>query len=1392
MSTTTLKDQSIASDARARQQPQTTLWRFFSLAMVAGTAVLMILYALTALQFRSQPFPGMFLTYTMTVNNGQATSDAIWPARVAGVRTGDQIIAINGRPLSADPEAYDTARQTYERILSGLEPGDRVTLGVLRRESVSTIDPAICGEAEDGIAGCSVSFELTRLPDLDFIAYFVLPYGAGVFTLLAAVGMLLLRGSGTNTALAITVATLTAIFMGGIFDIGTTDRLSAVWVLTTSWAGGAFMTLGLIFPTRLRIVRRYAMLKYAPIFLSSVVGVYLVYRYFFPESPWDNQAGQLTTLFAIFGLAIMWLLTFIAQRRRAVDTITRDQANTLLIGATIMIVPSALWLLNRLLLVNMEMGLPLQFEALLPLLVFPIAAMTYAVLQYQRFDTDVFISQAITYSLLVGALVVGYFLLVLGVSLVAQEFVGIDNPIVNLFVLFGVVALFVPVRTRLQERVDALYFRTRRDLQQQVEIFGQKLSALSDYNTVVAEFRHVLDTTINPTSVFLFIAEQPEKEFVTQSEMGDQTGIRFEADTGIAQVLEKDNQPIVLLPEQAWPADIWPDRARLTILRARILAALPGTNRLNGFVVVGPPRSGKLTYSFEETRFIGSMAAQLALATERALVIQSLERRVRELDVLSQVGQAVNFTIEFDDLLELIYTQASRLIDAPCFYIALYDSKMGMMTFAFFVEENERYPNREELQWPLGADPLSEVVRTGRPLRLTDYSDLVHSQGSKRPESKQLKAWMGVPMSAGESRLGVIAAARTQAGDVFSDEQFKIFSNIGELAAASLEKARLFQESRLRERQLTVLNDISRQIVATESDVEQLLQIITASAVEILNADAGALFLNTDDSRNELEFRVVIGGAGEDLIGQRIAIGRGIVGEVATSGKALIVNDAANDPRHATVEVASRYSASSLLAVPLIAKDRVIGVLEVMNKRDGSVFAESDVDLLTTFGGQAAIAIENARLFQMTDLQLAQRVRELETLERIDSELNRTLDLREVASITVRSAMQTLGAEAGALGIVHESPPTLEIVAIQGYSPQEYPEDADGMLWPLYDGVVGRVMRSRQPDLISDVNIDPDYDRGLTGSKSQITLPMLTEGDVTAILILESNSKNFGLTDWLFAQRVADHASIAIANAQLYAALNAANKSKSEFMGFAAHELKNPLTPIKGYSDLMMKGALGDLNDQQRSFLNIINSNAQRMQTIIDDLRASAQLDANEFSVVLAPISIHKTLENAIQPFSHMLAEKNQTISNNTHEELPPIMGDQTRLVQVFTNLLSNAHKYSPPDTTIHITAEVIERYVDQRGQSRGRMMKIILRDEGYGMSDEDLSRLFKERYFRSENPLTKDQPGTGLGMMLTQGIIRKHNGEIWVESTLGEGSTFTIVLPVASAREQAQHNRAN
>jgi signal transduction histidine kinase len=182
------------------------------------------------------------------------------------------------------------------------------------------------------------------------------------------------------------------------------------------------------------------------------------------------------------------------------------------------------------------------------------------------------------------------------------------------------------------------------------------------------------------------------------------------------------------------------------------------------------------------------------------------------------------------------------------------------------------------------------------------------------------------------------------------------------------------------------------------------------------------------------------------------------------------------------------------------------------------------------------------------------------------------------------------------------------------------------------------------------------------------------------------------------------------------------------------------------------------------------------MNRQIQDLTDVSRIETEQLHVDLAPTHFSTIISETLLSVTGPCVAKEIEIKLDLPSELPPIMGDAGRLIQVLTNLLSNACKYSPEKTAITITLHAEEMAWPPNTPPR-RMVICAVRDEGYGMSEEDVAKLFT-KFFRSENPDIRKATGTGLGLVITQGLVELHNGRIWVESELGKGTTFSVAIP--------------
>ena len=250
---------------------------------------------------------------------------------------------------------------------------------------------------------------------------------------------------------------------------------------------------------------------------------------------------------------------------------------------------------------------------------------------------------------------------------------------------------------------------------------------------------------------------------------------------------------------------------------------------------------------------------------------------------------------------------------------------------------------------------------------------------------------------------------------------------------------------------------------------------------------------------------------------------------------------------------------------------------------------------------------------------------------------------------------------------------------------------------------------------------------------------------------------------------LSDYAAIALENTHLYESVNKANRAKSEFVSLVAHELKQPMTAIRGYADMLVKGGAGSITSQQEQFVNAIRDSTQRMQTLIFDLQDISRMETGQMRLEKSPTDLRNVIKMAAREIKNPIESKSQNLALNVQNDLPLVEADPTRLMQIVTNLLSNAHKYTQEGGRIRV-----------RAWQQDNMVRCAISDNGVGMTKEEQSKLFT-KFFRAEAPGMESVPGTGLGLCIVKNLVEAQGGEINVKSEIGKGSTFAFSLPIAS-----------
>lgn len=235
--------------------------------------------------------------------------------------------------------------------------------------------------------------------------------------------------------------------------------------------------------------------------------------------------------------------------------------------------------------------------------------------------------------------------------------------------------------------------------------------------------------------------------------------------------------------------------------------------------------------------------------------------------------------------------------------------------------------------------------------------------------------------------------------------------------------------------------------------------------------------------------------------------------------------------------------------------------------------------------------------------------------------------------------------------------------------------------------------------------------------------------------------------------------------------------TKSEFMSVACHEMRTPITSIKGYADLLARGTVGPINDTQRDFLNTIRANADRIALLVSNLSDIARIDSGRLNLELETVIVSRAIGDAVEGLRPQIEGKEQTLELNIVDGLPSVEADHERLVQVLSNLIGNAHKFTPAGG--RITVRAYQGSAPGQGDDEGDVHGILVavEDNGIGIRAEEQDRVF-ETFYRSDDREVSDVPGSGLGLSIAVSLIEMHGGRIWLESVFREGTTVRFVLP--------------
>ncbi|MBN1873668.1 MAG: GAF domain-containing protein, partial [Anaerolineae bacterium] len=402
-----------------------------------------------------------------------------------------------------------------------------------------------------------------------------------------------------------------------------------------------------------------------------------------------------------------------------------------------------------------------------------------------------------------------------------------------------------------------------------------RVAASSSTRQEIAETLHAeIETLFQPQRIEVALLQQSSNYRVVE------TNASFPANDPLVKwlIAQPADLPIPL-PAANLPLDALSEQAEM-LERGIILLISLGKQ---GWVGISAPHDAN-AYSAVQQSLLQHLAHPVAVGLERASIAESQPKRAQELRSLYWIAQAINFTTQIDDLMELIYTQLKHVIDLPNFYIALRQPDEDKLAFAFYIEEDERlYPDHT---WTTAEGLTGAVIANSLTIRTDNYVEECRKRGIEPSGLRFGQAWLGAPLTAGDKTLGVMVASTFDPDATFSEEDENFFVTVAAYTAAIIERYSLYERLESRARQLGTLNEIGN-LLASSLDLNEVLDLVVRNAASLLNSEAGSLLL-LDDESGDLIFRISSGPAGAKLVGMRVPAGKGIAGAAFAENRPVI------------------------------------------------------------------------------------------------------------------------------------------------------------------------------------------------------------------------------------------------------------------------------------------------------------------------------------------------------------------------------------------------------------------------------------------------------------------------------------------------------------------------
>jgi GAF domain-containing protein/anti-sigma regulatory factor (Ser/Thr protein kinase) len=780
-------------------------------------------------------------------------------------------------------------------------------------------------------------------------------------------------------------------------------------------------------------------------------------------------------------------------------------------------------------------------------------------------------------------------------------------------------------------------------------------------------------------------------------------------------------------------------------------------------------------YGDVEKWLITTLASHAAVAVQNARLHHEVQRQVAELGKLYEATATMMSDLDQTSLFQSVVEEMVTALQIEEGAIFTWDEVEEHLQLAAAFPKP--YNGSSSLLNKNGRKLTSLVQLEQYPavqnaFQRKDISDLQEDSANNEKTAlvtaAGLKSAILVPLIWRNEILGCLILGNSRRAHSFSSQEMRMTRTLARQAAIAIEHADLFSQARRRIQELSTIHEIALKL-NTPLEINHVLDIINQSALDLIEANNVHIFLY-DAAKDQFTIGSALFRDGRRKPAVSSPRSNGITAEVVNGAKQVIIPDARNHRLFQAPDAAA-WGIGAIAGFPLKRSDRVLGAftLTYLNRH---YFTDDEILLLSLLADQAAVAIENARLF--SDAQ--RRIRDMSALMDMAQRVTGNLRVEMVMETTVKLLQGLLGARGCSIALLNEVGEELIIEAAAGIDPKWVHKAR----MKIGEGVSGQAVSERRPIYVRDTQDHPDFLFFDDVLRSLIAVPLISRDEVIGALTVDSDlPKAFEDSDIQLMTIAAAQVSTAIANARLfeeaedraakltvaYDELKENDRLKDELVQNVSHELRTPLTFVKGYVDLLMDGEMGMINQEQHNTLQIVSDKTLEITRLIDDIMSLQRISSD--NLILEQFEMKRLIEEAIS--GHRLTADQKGLSlefANKDGSRGSIVADKGRVQQVIDNILVNAIKFSPNGGTIMLIMD-----------DDPEEIMVQIADEGIGLPADKIERIF-ERFYQVDGTSRRRFGGAGIGLAIVKRIIDAHGGKIWVESEVNKGSNFFFALP--------------